>query len=54
MSPDFEELVGNDLDPRERARLEGGEFEAGPTADGFRVRATLPARRPVATHAVST
>ncbi|CCH34372.1 histidine kinase [Actinosynnema sp. NPDC047251] len=29
---------------RERARLEGGEFEAGPVDGGFLVRATLPAR----------
>ncbi|MEU5695491.1 histidine kinase [Actinosynnema sp. NPDC020468] len=29
---------------RERARLEGGTFEAGPFDGGFRVRATLPAR----------
>jgi signal transduction histidine kinase len=27
---------------RERARLEGGELEAGPVDDGFRVRAVLP------------
>ena len=27
---------------RERARLEGGELEAGPIDGGFRVRATLP------------
>ena len=27
---------------RERARLEGGELEAGPADGGFRVRATLP------------
>jgi signal transduction histidine kinase len=27
---------------RERARLEGGQFEAGPVADGFRVRTVLP------------
>jgi signal transduction histidine kinase len=27
---------------RERARLQGGEFEAGPVDGGFRVRATLP------------
>ncbi|MBO0610777.1 sensor histidine kinase [Myceligenerans salitolerans] len=32
---------------RERARLEGGTFEAGPDDDGFRVRATLPLRKPV-------
>jgi signal transduction histidine kinase len=32
---------------RERARLEGGTFEAGPDQDGFRVRATLPLREPV-------
>lgn len=35
---------------RERARLEGGGFEAGPIDGGFRVRATLP----VATTAVSS
>jgi signal transduction histidine kinase len=35
------------INMRERARLEGGQFEAGPVADGFRVRATLPARRAV-------
>ncbi|WP_447003842.1 sensor histidine kinase [Saccharothrix isguenensis] len=29
---------------RERARLEGGSFEAGPFEGGFRVRATLPVR----------
>jgi len=29
---------------RERALLEGGQLECGPVADGFRVRATLPAR----------
>ena len=29
---------------RERALLEGGHLECGPVADGFRVRATLPAR----------
>ncbi|MBB5955502.1 signal transduction histidine kinase [Saccharothrix tamanrassetensis] len=29
---------------RERARLEGGSFEAGPVDGGFRVRATLPVR----------
>ncbi|RPF20903.1 sensor histidine kinase [Myceligenerans xiligouense] len=29
---------------RERARLEGGTFEAGPDPDGFRVRAALPLR----------
>ncbi|MEV0680430.1 histidine kinase [Actinosynnema sp. NPDC050436] len=29
---------------RERARLEGGAFEAGPVDGGFLVRATLPAR----------
>ncbi|MEU4803499.1 histidine kinase [Actinosynnema sp. NPDC023587] len=29
---------------RERARLEGGRFEAGPVDGGFLVRATLPAR----------
>jgi signal transduction histidine kinase len=33
------------INMRERARLEGGDFEAGPVAGGFRVRATLPARR---------
>jgi signal transduction histidine kinase len=27
---------------RERARLEGGELEAGPIDGGFRVRATMP------------
>jgi signal transduction histidine kinase len=27
---------------RERARLEGGELEAGPVDGGFRVRAVLP------------
>ena len=27
---------------RERARLEGGELEAGPVAGGFRVHAVLP------------
>ena len=27
---------------RERARLEGGELEAGPVDGGFRVRAALP------------
>ena len=27
---------------RERARLEGGELQAGPIDGGFRVRATLP------------
>lgn len=32
---------------RERARLEGGTFEAGPDQDGFRVRAVLPLREPV-------
>jgi signal transduction histidine kinase len=32
---------------RERARLEGGTFEAGPDQDGFRVRATLSLRQPV-------
>jgi signal transduction histidine kinase len=35
---------------RERARLEGGELEAGPIDGGFRVRATLP----VATTAVTS
>jgi signal transduction histidine kinase len=35
---------------RERARLEGGELEAGPIDGGFRVRATLP----VATAAVTS
>jgi|tagenome__1003787_1003787.scaffolds.fasta_scaffold20821084_1 signal transduction histidine kinase len=35
---------------RERARLEGGELEAGPIDGGFRVRATLP----VATSAVTS
>jgi len=35
---------------RERARLEGGELDAGPIDGGFRVRATLP----VATTAVSS
>ena len=30
---------------RERALLEGGQLECGPVADGFRVRATLPAAR---------
>jgi signal transduction histidine kinase len=40
------------INMRERARLEGGELEAGPTDDGFRVRATLPAGRPAATYAV--
>jgi signal transduction histidine kinase len=35
---------------RERARLEGGELEAGPVDGGFRVRATLP----VATAAVTS
>jgi signal transduction histidine kinase len=39
---------------RERARLEGGELEAGPTAQGFQVRATLPARPTMATHVAST
>ncbi len=29
---------------RERARLEGGSFDAGPVGGGFRVLATLPAR----------
>ena len=29
---------------RERARLEGGDLEAGPVARGFRVRAVLPAQ----------
>ena len=28
---------------RERARLEGGDLEAGPVAGGFRIRAVLPA-----------
>lgn len=32
---------------RERARLEGGTFEAGADRDGFLVRATLPLRKPV-------
>jgi signal transduction histidine kinase len=32
---------------RERARLEGGTFEAGPDPDGFRVRAVLPLCEPV-------
>ena len=27
---------------RERARLEGGDLEAGPDERGFRVRAALP------------
>ncbi|MFJ8739296.1 sensor histidine kinase [Embleya sp. NPDC127516] len=31
---------------RERARLVGGEVEAGPIRTGFRVRATLPAQAP--------
>ncbi|MBX6748956.1 MAG: histidine kinase [Micromonosporaceae bacterium] len=35
------------INMRERARLEGGDFEAGPVVGGFRVRATLPARRRV-------
>jgi signal transduction histidine kinase len=35
------------INMRERARLEGGDFEAGPVAGGFRVRATLPIRRRV-------
>jgi signal transduction histidine kinase len=35
------------INMRERVRLEGGDFEAGPVAGGFRVRATLPARRRV-------
>ncbi len=41
------------INMRERARLEGGQLEAGPTDDGFQVRATLPARPPVAPHPVS-
>ena len=61
--PDVQLEVVNDcdrpLDPvpghglinmRERARLEGGELEAGPIDGGFRVRATLP----VATAAVTS
>jgi signal transduction histidine kinase len=35
------------INMRERARLEGGDFEAGPVAGGFRVRAALPIRRRV-------
>ena len=31
------------INMRERARLEGGEFEAGPVEGRFRVRATIPA-----------
>jgi signal transduction histidine kinase len=34
---------------RERARLEGGDLEAGPVDGGFRVRAVLPVRTPVTT-----
>jgi signal transduction histidine kinase len=30
------------INMQERARLEGGDFEAGPVPGGFRVRATLP------------
>jgi signal transduction histidine kinase len=30
---------------RERALLEGGQLEYGPVADGFQVRATLPAAK---------
>ncbi|GAA1853673.1 sensor histidine kinase [Myceligenerans crystallogenes] len=38
-------VPGNGLvNMRERARLEGGAFEAGPDEDGFRVRAVLPLR----------
>lgn len=33
------------LNMRERARLEGGQFHAGPEEGGFRVRASLPAQR---------
>lgn len=36
------------LNMRERARLEGGDFAAGPDENGFRVRATLPGQPPVA------
>lgn len=35
------------INMRERARLEGGDFEAGPVAGGIRVRAALPIRRRV-------
>jgi signal transduction histidine kinase len=31
------------INMRERARLEGGDFSAGPVPGGFRVRASLPA-----------
>ncbi len=41
------------INMRERARLEGGELDAGPTGGEFRVRATLPARAPVSPHAVA-
>jgi signal transduction histidine kinase len=36
------------LNMRERARLEGGDFEAGPDGGGFLVRATLPVQPRVA------
>ena len=55
MGPDVRLEVVNDCDRppdpvpghglinmRERARLEGGELDAGPVDGGFRVRATLP------------
>jgi signal transduction histidine kinase len=55
IGPDVRLEVVNDCDPpsdpvpghglvnmRERARLEGGELEAGPVDGGFRVRASLP------------
>ena len=42
-------MNGDDLHPgrglvgmRERARLYGGEVQAGPTDDGFRVHARIP------------
>jgi len=41
------------INMRERARLEGGDLQAGPTGGGFQVRATLPARAPVSPHAVA-
>jgi signal transduction histidine kinase len=35
------------INMQERARLEGGDFAAGPVPGGFRVRASLPTRTPV-------